>query len=158
MKKKIQFTLNRKPTELEVDPNSTLLWVLRDNLDLTGAKYGCGTGDCGACTVIVDGQAVRSCNVTVGHVAGKEVTTIEGLAKDGKLHPVQKAFVEHDALQCGYCTPGMIMHAVAMLAKNPKPTRQEIITGMDTVLCRCGAHLRIIAAVETASKEMSGGK
>ncbi len=158
MEKTISFTLNGKKTELLIDPTSTLLWVLRNNLELTGTKYGCGMGFCGACTVLIDNEAVRSCTLPVGDVAGKKVVTIEGLAKNGKLHPVQQAFVEHDALQCGYCTPGMILNAVALLMKNPKPTQQDIINGMEDNLCRCGAHVRIIKAVETAAGVMKGGK
>jgi carbon-monoxide dehydrogenase small subunit len=158
MEKTISFMLNGKKTELVADPKSTLLWVLRNQLDLTGTKYGCGMGFCGACTVIIDNEAVRSCSLPVGDIAGKKVITIEGLEKNGKLHPVQQAFVEHDALQCGYCTPGMIMNAVALLMKNPKPTRQDIINGMEENLCRCGAHVRIIKAVETAAIELKGGK
>ena len=158
MEKAISFVLNGKKTELLIDPTSTLLWVLRNNLGLTGTKYGCGMGFCGACTVLIDNEAVRSCTLPVGDVAGKKVVTIEGLAKNGKLHPVQQAFVDHDALQCGFCTPGMIINAVALLNKNPKPTRQEIINGMEDNLCRCGAHVRIIQAVETAAKGMRGGK
>lgn len=158
MEKTISFVLNGKKTEILIDPTSTLLWVLRNNLGLTGTKYGCGMGFCGACTVLIDNEAVRSCTLSVGEVTGKKVVTIEGLAKNGKLHPVQKAFVEHDALQCGFCTPGMILNAVALLNKNFKPTRQDIINGMEDNLCRCGAHVRIIEAVETAAIEMKGGK
>lgn len=158
MEKTISFVLNGKKTDLLIDPTSTLLWVLRNQLGLTGTKYGCGMGICGACTVIIDNEAVRSCTLPVGDVAGKNVITIEGLAKNGKLHPVQQAFVDHDALQCGYCTPGMIMNATALLIKNPKPSRDEIIKGMEDNLCRCGAHVRILDAVETASKTMKGGK
>jgi aerobic-type carbon monoxide dehydrogenase small subunit (CoxS/CutS family) len=115
-------------------------------------------GFCGACTVIIDNEAVRSCSIPVSEIAGKKIITIEGLAKNGKLHPVQQAFVDHDALQCGYCTPGMIMNAVALLQKNPKPTRQDIIIGMEDNLCRCGAHIRIIEAIETTATQMKGGK
>jgi aerobic-type carbon monoxide dehydrogenase small subunit (CoxS/CutS family) len=158
MEKKISFVLNGKKTEIQIDPTSTLLWVLRNNLGLTGTKYGCGMGFCGSCTVLIDNEAVRSCTLPVGDVAGKNVITIEGLEKNGKLHPVQKAFVEHDALQCGYCTPGMIMNATGLLIKNPSPSRKDIIAGMEDNYCRCGAHVRIIQAVETASKEMKGGK
>ncbi len=127
-------------------------------MGLTGTKFGCGVGFWGSCTVLIDKEPVRSCTLSVGDVAGKKVVTIEGLAKNGKLHPVQKAFVEHDALQCGYCTPGMIMSATGLLMKNLSPTRQEIIDGMEDNLCRCGAHIRIIEAVQTAAKEMKGGK
>ncbi|MGD0582738.1 MAG: (2Fe-2S)-binding protein [Bacteroidales bacterium] len=158
MEQKVSFVLNGKRTDIELDPKETLLWVLRNRLGLTGTKFGCGQGYCGSCTVIIDNEAVRSCMLPVGEVAGKQVTTIEGLAKDGKLHPVQQAFVDHDALQCGYCTPGMIMNATALLMKNPKPTHQEIIDGMEDNLCRCGAHKRIIEAVETAASQMKGGK
>ena len=155
---KISFTLNGKKTEVDIDPTQTLLWVIRNHFGLTGTKYGCGTGFCGACTVIIDDEAVRSCTLPVGDIAGKRVVTIEGLSKNGKLHPLQQAFVEHDALQCGFCTPGMIMNATALLTKNPNPTKQEIIEGMEDNLCRCGAHVRIVEAVKTASDEMKGGK
>lgn len=158
MEKTISFVLNGKKTDLLIDPSSTLLWVLRNQLGLTGTKYGCGMGFCGACTVLIDNEAVRSCTLPVGDIAGKKVVTIEGLAVNGKLHPVQQAFVDHDALQCGYCTPGMIMNATALLLKNPKPNRDEIIKGMEDNLCRCGAHVRIIEAIETASNVMKGGK
>ena len=158
MDEKIRFKLNGKATEITTDPNQTLLWVLRNQLGLTGTKYGCGTGFCGACTVLINREATRSCMLPVSDIAGKEVITIEGLARGGKLHPVQKAFVEHDALQCGYCTPGMIMTAAGMLMKNPTLTRQEMVNGLEQNLCRCGAHTRIIDAVETAAKEMKGGK
>jgi aerobic-type carbon monoxide dehydrogenase small subunit (CoxS/CutS family) len=158
MEKTISFVLNGKKTDLLIDPTSTLLWVLRNQLGLTGTKYGCGIGFCGACTVIINNEAVRSCTIPVGDIAGKNVITIEGLAKNGKLHPVQQAFVDHDALQCGYCTPGMIMNATALLIKNPRPSPDEIKKGMEDNLCRCGAHVRILDAVETASKTMKGGK
>ena len=158
MDEKIRFKLNGKTTEITTDPNQTLLWVLRNQLGLTGTKYGCGTGFCGSCTVLINREASRSCMLPVSEIAGKEVITIEGLARVGKLHPVQKAFIEHDALQCGYCTPGMIMTAAAMLLKNPSLTRQDMINGLEENLCRCGAHGRIIDAVETAAKEMRGGK
>lgn len=158
MKETIHFELNGKPVELTVDPTLTLLWVLRDHFGLTGTKYGCGLGFCGACTVIVDNNAVRSCSQAIGDVSGKKVITIEGLMQDGKLHPLQDAFVKHDAMQCGYCTPGMIMNAYGLLMSHPEPTRQDIITGMEDNLCRCGAHVRIIDAIETAAGEMKGGK
>ena len=157
MKQTIGFSLNGKPVSFEVDPNRILLWVLRSDLGLTGTKYGCGEGLCGACTVIVDGKAERSCLLEVKAVAGKVVTTIEGLAKNGELHPLQKAFVEHDALQCGYCTPGMIMNAYGLLLNTPQPSRSQIIEHMDGNLCRCGAHQRIVEAIQTAAKEMRGG-
>ncbi len=154
MKETIQFTLNGKPTSVSVEGDQMLLWVLRTELGLTGTKYGCGENLCGACTVIVDKEAVRSCHLPVRDVRGKNVTTIEGLAKDDKLHPLQQAFVDQDALQCGFCTPGMIMTAYGLLLKKPTLTRDEIIVAMDDNLCRCGAHKRIIQAIETASKAM----
>jgi aerobic-type carbon monoxide dehydrogenase small subunit (CoxS/CutS family) len=152
MKSSIPFKLNGKPTTVETDPERRLLWVLRSDLELTGTKYGCGSGYCGSCTVVVDGKPVRSCVTATDKVRDREVITIEGLAKDGKLHPLQKSFAEHGAFQCGYCTPGMIMNAYGMLRENPKPTRGEIIDGMERNLCRCGAHQRIVAAIEDASK------
>jgi aerobic-type carbon monoxide dehydrogenase small subunit (CoxS/CutS family) len=152
-----KFELNGKEVEVQADKNQTLLWTLRTNFKLTGTKYGCGEGWCGACTVLIDNEPVRSCLIAMTEVAGKKVVTIEGLENDGQLHPVQKAFIEHDALQCGFCTSGMIMNAVGLLTKNPEPGRQEIIDGMEDNLCRCGAHTRIIRAIETASKEMKGG-
>jgi aerobic-type carbon monoxide dehydrogenase small subunit (CoxS/CutS family) len=158
MEQKIQFTLNGKKAEVLIDPNFTLLWVLRNKFGLTGTKYGCGMGYCGSCTVLLDQDAVRSCTLPMSDVAGKKITTIEGLEKSGKLHPVQQAFVENDALQCGYCTPGMIMNAVGLLNKNPEPTQQEIIEGMEDNLCRCGAHIRIVKAIDSAAKVMKGGK
>ncbi len=158
MEEKLSFTLNGKKTEVLIDTSQTLLWVLRNHFGLTGTKYGCGNGFCGACTVLIDNEPVRSCQVPVGDVAGKNVVTIEGLEKKGKLHPVQKAFIDHEALQCGFCTPGMILTAVALLTKNPSPSRQQIIDGMEDNLCRCGAHNRIIDAIETAATEMKGGK
>lgn len=158
MEETIRFSLNGKKQEVRIDPSQTLLWVLRNHFGLTGTKFGCGTGFCGACTVIINKEAVRSCMLPVSDVAGKKVVTIEGLAKKGKLHPVQKAFLEHDALQCGYCTPGMVMTAAALLLKNPSPTRKEIIDGLEDNLCRCGAHTRIIDAVQMAAGEIKGGK
>jgi aerobic-type carbon monoxide dehydrogenase small subunit (CoxS/CutS family) len=158
MEETIRFQLNGKITELVTDPNQILLWVLRNHLGLTGTKYGCGTGFCGACTVLIDEEPVRSCMLPVSEVAGKKVVTIEGLAVNGKLHPLQQAFIDHDALQCGYCTPGMIMTAAGLLMRNPEPSRQEVIEGLEDNLCRCGAHIRIIDAVQTAAKVMKGGK
>jgi aerobic-type carbon monoxide dehydrogenase small subunit (CoxS/CutS family) len=156
MKETVGFRLNGKAVSLEVDPSRFLLWVLRSDLDLTGAKYGCGEGHCGACTVLVNRRAVRSCRLPVRAVAGQEVTTVEGLVKDGQLHPLQKAFGEHDALQCGYCTPGMIMNAYSLLLNTPRPSRLQIIQHMEGNLCRCGAQRRIVEAIETAAKEMGG--
>jgi aerobic-type carbon monoxide dehydrogenase small subunit (CoxS/CutS family) len=158
MEQKITFTLNGKKTEANLDPTRTLIWVLRDHFGLTGTKYGCGTGFCGSCTVLIDNEPVRSCQLAVADVEGKNVVTIEGLAVNGKLHPLQKAFIDHDALQCGFCTPGMIMNATGMLIKNPNPTEEEIKVGMEDNLCRCAAHGRIVDAIMTASKEMKGGK
>ena len=158
MEETISFQLNGEKTEVLIDPTQTLLWVLRNHFGLTGTKFGCGMGFCGACTVLIDKEPVRSCTLPVSDVAGKKVITIEGLAENGKLHPVQKAFVEFDALQCGYCTPGMIMNATGLLLKNPSPSTQEIKVGMENNLCRCGAHVRIVEAVHAASIEMKGGK
>ena len=132
--------------------------MLRSDLALTGAKFGCGEGVCGACTVLVDDAAVPSCQMTVGEAAGREIKTVEGLAENGELHPIQAAFVAHDALQCGFCTPGMILKAYSLLAANPQPTREEIVAGMDDNLCRCGAHVRIVEAVETAAAALKGGR
>jgi aerobic-type carbon monoxide dehydrogenase small subunit (CoxS/CutS family) len=158
MKETIRFTLNGKPTELTVDTDRTLLWVLRTDLGLTGTKYGCGEGHCGGCTVLIDKMAVRSCLTPTREVRGKEVITIEGLAKGETLHPLQKAFMASDAMQCGYCTPGMIMNAYAFLQKNPHPSSTDIIRDMNDNLCRCGAHPRIIEAIQSAAKEMEGGR
>jgi aerobic-type carbon monoxide dehydrogenase small subunit (CoxS/CutS family) len=158
MEETIKFSLNGKKTEALLDASQTLLWVLRNHFGLTGTKFGCGVGYCGACTVLIDNEPVRSCTIPVRDVAGKKVITIEGLANKEKLHPVQKAFVEHDALQCGFCTPGMIMNATGLLLRNPSPTTEEIKAGMEDNLCRCGAHVRIIEAVHTAAAEMKGGK
>jgi aerobic-type carbon monoxide dehydrogenase small subunit (CoxS/CutS family) len=155
--RRVSFTLNGKPTRLNVDETRALLWVLRDDLNLTGTKFGCGQAVCGACTVLVNNEAVRSCATPVGDVEGKQVLTIEGLARDGRLHPIQDAFVKHAAFQCGYCTPGMILGAYAVLLKNPRAARAAIIKELDQHLCRCGAHVRIIQAVETAAAAMKGG-
>jgi aerobic-type carbon monoxide dehydrogenase small subunit (CoxS/CutS family) len=154
MEKLIRFNLNGKETEIQIDPTLTLLWVLRDQFGLTGSKFGCGIGICGACTILLDSQPVRSCTYQVGDVMDREVLTIEGLATNGELHPVQKAFMEKDALQCGFCTPGMIMNATGLLLSNPEPTRQEVIDAMEDNLCRCGAHIRIIEAIQRAGQEM----
>jgi aerobic-type carbon monoxide dehydrogenase small subunit (CoxS/CutS family) len=151
MKETIDFRLNGKPIKLEVEGDRMLLWVLRTDLALTGTKFGCGVSLCGACTVIVDKEAVRSCQFPVKEVRGKEVITIEGLAANGNLHPLQKAFVDHDAMQCGFCTSGMIMTAYAMMLKNPKLSRAQIIEGMDQNLCRCGAHKRIVEAIDSVA-------
>jgi aerobic-type carbon monoxide dehydrogenase small subunit (CoxS/CutS family) len=151
MKETISFRLNGKPISLNVEGDRTLLWVLRTDLGLTGTKYGCGKSLCGACTVVIGKDAVRSCQVPVRDVRGKEVTTIEGLAKGDKLHPLQSAFVEYGAVQCGFCTPGMIMNAYSILLKNPKLTRKQIVDGMEYNLCRCSGHQRIVKAIESVS-------
>jgi aerobic-type carbon monoxide dehydrogenase small subunit (CoxS/CutS family) len=157
MTKTIRFHLNGKPVELETDGDRKLLWVLRTDLGLTGTKFGCGEGNCGSCTVVVNGDAVRSCAVPVSSVAGTEVITIEGLARHGELNPLQQAFVEHGGFQCGYCTPGMIMNAYALLGANPRATRAQIVEGMEDNLCRCGAHRRILAAIEDVARGTGGG-
>jgi len=154
----ISFKLNDKPVRLDVDGNRLLLWVLRTDLGVTGTKFGCGEGHCGACTVLVNKVAVRSCLLKAKDVNNKEVLTIEGLAKDGKLHPMQKAFMEHDGLQCGYCTPGMILAAVSLLKFNPQPTEQQINQGMEQNFCRCGAQTRIVQAIQAAAAEMKGSR
>ncbi|MBI4915874.1 MAG: (2Fe-2S)-binding protein [Acidobacteria bacterium] len=156
MTKTIRFRLNGTPTTIETDGDRTLLWVLRTDLSLTGTKFGCGEGICGSCTVVVGGEAVRSCAVPVSSVDGKEVLTIEGLAQGGVLHPLQQAFVEHGGMQCGYCTPGMIMNAYALLRADPKPSREAIVKGMEENLCRCGAHQRIVAAIEGVARGKGG--
>jgi nicotinate dehydrogenase subunit A len=151
MKDSISFRLNGKPIRLDVDSDRTLLWLLRTDLGLTGTKYGCGASLCGACTVVVGKEAVRSCQVPVKAIRGKDVTTIEGLERNGKLHPLQEAFADAGGLQCGFCTPGMIMNAYAILLKTPKPTRGQIRAGMEDNLCRCAAHHRIVQAIERVS-------
>jgi len=158
MNETISFKLNGKSVSLNTDSERALLWVLRTDLGMTGTKYGCGKTYCGACTVIVDDRAVRSCALPVRSVKGKEVITIEGLANNGELHPIQEAFVKHDALQCGFCTPGMILNAYGLLLRNPQPTKEEIIQGMENNLCRCGAHTRIIRAIQSAAEIMKEGK
>lgn len=157
MNESVHFKLNDKPVTVVGDGERMLLWVLRTDLGVTGPKYGCGEGMCGACTVLVDDEAVFACQTPVKTVIGKKVVTIEGLEKNGTLHPLQKGFIKHDALQCGFCTPGMILRAHGLLSANPTPSREEIIEGMDNNLCRCGAHKRIILAIEDAAKEMKGG-
>jgi aerobic-type carbon monoxide dehydrogenase small subunit (CoxS/CutS family) len=147
----IRFKLNGKPVTLKTEGDRMLLWVLRTDLGLTGTKYGCGAGLCGACTVVINGEAVRSCRFPIRNVKDKEVLTIEGLVKGGKLHPLQQAFADHGAVQCGFCTPGMIMNAYALLLKNPKLKREQILAGMENNLCRCSAHQRIVKAIESVS-------
>jgi aerobic-type carbon monoxide dehydrogenase small subunit (CoxS/CutS family) len=153
----IEFSLNGRPTKLSVEGDRKLLWVLRTELGLTGTKHGCGEGHCGSCTVLVNQVARQACQMEVSEVQGAEVITIEGLAKGGKPHPLQQAFIEHDALQCGFCTPGMILSAYGLLKENPKPDREEIRQAMDNNLCRCGAHVRIVRAVESAAAKLKGG-
>lgn len=157
MSKAIHFKLNGQARKLTVDHKRTLLWVLRTDFGLIGTKYGCGEGLCGACTVLVNGKAVRSCQLSVEDIDGSEVITIEGLARNDELHPLQEAFVKHDALQCGYCTPGMILSAHHLLSENPDPTYTEILAGMEDNLCRCGSHARIVKAIQTAAKQMREG-
>ena len=152
----VSFVLNGKPVTVTSPRDRMLVWVLRDELGLTGTKVGCEAGLCGACTVLVDFEAVLSCSTKLGDVAGKSVLTIEGLTVEGKLDPLQKAFQDHHAFQCGYCTSGMIMAAWAFLKKKPKATREQIVEAMEGNICRCGAHVRILEAVETAGKGMGG--
>ena len=152
-----ELLVNGSKRPVEADSERSLLSVLRDDLGLTGAKYGCGEGECGACTVLLDGRRVKSCTTRVGTAAGKPVRTVEGLATGEKLHPVQEAFLACDALQCGYCTPGMIVAAVGFLESRPEPTREEIVSGMNGNICRCGTYPRIVAAVEKAAQAMKGG-
>jgi aerobic-type carbon monoxide dehydrogenase small subunit (CoxS/CutS family) len=154
MQETIRFRLNGRPTEVTTDPERRLLWVLRTDLGLTGAKYGCGEALCGACTVLVDDRIVRSCITRIGTIADSQVVTIEGLANGYALHPVQQAFVNHDAMQCGYCTPGMVLGAVGLLQSNPNPSDDEILQGMEAHLCRCGTYLRVIQAVREAAAAM----
>ena len=153
----IRFILNNKPVQITVNTNRMLLWVLRTELGLTGAKYGCGEGFCGACTVLVEDEPVRSCQYPMKDVEGKKVLTIEGLAKNGDLHPIQRAFVDHDALQCGFCTPGMILTVYSLFLKNSKASRDDVIQALNDNLCRCGAHPRIFQAVDVAAASMGGG-
>lgn len=148
----IRLTVNGKPYTVDTDPQTSLLSVLREHLDLTGSKYGCGEGQCGACTVLIDGKAQRSCVTKVGAVSQKQITTIEGLASGDQLLPVQEAFLEAGAMQCGYCTSGMIMSAVALLQRNPAPKESEIIEFMDGNICRCGTYPRIVNAIQKAAK------
>jgi len=150
------LTVNGVAHATSADPARSLLSVLRDDLQLTGAKYGCGEGQCGACTVLIDGKPTRSCITEVGECAAKSITTIEGLEQDGKLHPLQTAFQECDAMQCGYCTPGMIIAGVALLNEKPRPTRGEIVRAMNGNICRCGTYQRIVAAVRQAAGQGGG--
>jgi len=153
---KVLLSINSRSYSLVVNPQTPLLAALRDYLDLTGSKYGCGEGQCGACTVLIDGMARRSCITNVGSVVGKQITTIEGLAQGEQLHPVQQAFLDVGAMQCAYCTSGMIMSAVALLQRNPHPTDNEIIDFMNGNICRCGTYARIIAAIHRAANHLAG--
>jgi aerobic-type carbon monoxide dehydrogenase small subunit (CoxS/CutS family) len=152
-----ELNVNGKKCSVEADAQRSLLSVLRDDLDLTGCKYGCGEGKCGACTVLVDGRPIRSCNTEVGDAAGKPIRTIESLAEKDKLHPLQQAFLDSGAMQCGYCTPGMLMSAFALLTRKPDADRDEIVRSMAGNICRCGTYSRIVAAVEKAALVMKGG-
>jgi len=149
------LNVNGKKMTVDVDSTVSLLSVLRNDLNLTGSKYGCGEGQCGACTVLLDGQPIRSCTTQVGRAAGKQIVTIEGLEKDGKLHPLQEAFIKADAMQCAYCTSGMIMSASALLSKTPKPSRDDVISGMNGNICRCGTYQRIIEAIQIATGQIN---
>ena len=156
----VRLQVNGTVHQADVAPDETLLTVLRDSLDLTGTKYGCGEGQCGACTVLVDGQAIKSCQAKPSLFQGRAITTIEGLEHNGRLHPVQEAFLQHEALQCGFCTPGMIMTAVALLAATPHPSDAEIVAAMDRNknMCRCGTYPRVVAAIKTASARVATGQ
>jgi len=156
MEKIISFRLNGKNVRVTSSPERMLLWVLRSDLEHTGTKYSCGEGYCGACTVVVNNEAVLSCQYPLEDVNGKDVLTIEGLQKNGNLHPLQTAFIQHNALQCGFCTPGMIMGAYSLLLKNPQPSYREIVEDMEGYLCRCGSYNRIIEAIQTAARTMKG--
>ena len=158
MDQTIVFKLNGKEVRVASPPERKLLWVLRTELGLTGTKAMCGEGHCGACTVLLDGRPIPSCRVPVSRADGREVLTIEGLAADGRLHPLQEAFLEHDALQCGFCTPGMILQALALLRRNPDPGEAEIADALEGNLCRCGSYPRIVAAVRSAAAVMRGGR
>ena len=148
-----EIHVNGSKRRIDVEADRTLLSVLRDDLDLTGTKYGCGEGQCAACTVLIDGQAVRSCITKMQAVSGKRIVTIEGLAPEGKLHPMQEAFLEADALQCGWCTPGMILGAVDLLSKNAHPSDAEIVHGMNGHICRCGTYPRVVAAIQAVARK-----
>lgn len=158
MNQVVQFILNRESVKITVSGETMLLWVLRSYLDKTGAKYGCGEGFCGTCTVLLDEKPVKSCQTPVSLVEGKRVLTIEGLSQNGKLHPLQTAFIDHHAVQCGYCTPAMILNAYSLLQKNPKPSEKEIIHAMGDNLCRCSSYTQIVKAIQSASKTMTGGQ
>jgi carbon-monoxide dehydrogenase small subunit len=158
MNQTVRFTLNGKSRSLSADGDRMLLWVLRTDLGLTGTKFGCGEGFCGACTVLIDGEPVRSCQYPLKNVGGKKVLTIEGLAEGERLHPLQEAFLKHDAIQCGYCSPGMVVTAYGLLLKNPRPEENDIRDALEGNLCRCGAHNRIVRAVRDAAGAMEGAR
>ncbi|HUF40952.1 MAG TPA: (2Fe-2S)-binding protein [Verrucomicrobiae bacterium] len=149
--RKVELHINGTKRRIDVDGERSLLSVLRDDLDLTGAKYGCGEGQCGACTVLIDGRATRSCVTRANSLEGRAITTVEGLEQNGRLHPVQEAFLDHQALQCGYCTPGMVMSAVGLLQAKARPSEAEILRAMEGNICRCGTYPRIVAAVKQAA-------
>jgi len=154
----IELDVNGRQVQLNVDPDRTLLSVLREELDLTGTKYGCGEGECGACTVLIDGSPARSCRTRAGSVGAKKVVTIEGLEVNGQLHPVQESFLETGALQCGYCTSGMVLAGVSLLRRNPNPSEPEIIRFMEGNICRCGTYQRIVLAIQQAAKQAASPK
>ena len=156
MEETINFRLNGKAVRLTTSPDRMLLWILRSDLSFTGTKYSCGEGFCGACTVLVNNEPVLSCQYPIQDVKGKEVLTIEGLQKNGNLHPIQEAFLKHNALQCGFCTPGMILGAYSLLKKNPRPSTKDIMASLEGNLCRCGNYQRIIQAIHTAAQKMRG--
>jgi isoquinoline 1-oxidoreductase alpha subunit len=153
----LQLEINGRKYSVNYPPDTPLLYVLRDELGLTGTKYGCGEGMCGACTVLLGGTARRSCQIPVSAAVSRPITTIEGLEKDGALHPVQQAFLDAGAFQCAYCTSGMIMNSVSLLQANPHPTREQIVQAMQGNICRCGTHPRIIEAIEKAAGNLPGG-
>ncbi len=157
MKTAVSFKVNGKSVNLNTDGDRKLLWVLRTDLALTGTKYGCGKAYCGSCVVLLNGRAARACGIAVKNIQGAEIITIEGLEQNGRLHPLQKAFMEHDGMQCGFCTPGMILSAYSLLQRKSDPTDQDIINAMDQNLCRCGAHQRIVEAIKTAAAEIRTG-
>ncbi len=156
MKTPIELTINDEPYQFQVEPQTTLLELLREELRLTGTKEGCGMGDCGVCTVLMDGKPVNSCLMLATDAEGRRITTIEGLAAGGELHPVQKAFIDEAAVQCGFCSPGMILSAKALLDENPRPSEEEIRTALSGVLCRCGSYRKIVSAVQAAASAMGG--
>lgn len=155
MAEKFKLKVNGQEHEVTAEPDAQLLYILRNDLQLNGPKFGCGLAQCGACTCIVDGKATRTCVLPISNAAGKEITTLEGLGTQEKPHPVQKAFIEHQAAQCGYCMNGMIMTSTAFLMQNPKPSKEEVRQALANNLCRCACHIRVVDAVQQAAKEMS---